>query len=238
MVVSEIIDRLSPNIAPQTTAPIQRAGENPVLSLIPAATGARAAMVPILVPIDREIKQPISIRPMTATEDGRMERQKFTVLSTPPAARTAPENPPAARKIRHMVMMFSSPTPFAITFTFSSNFSEGFWRNATVRAIRNPTTAGIALKFPLTIPIPRNETRNTPMGSSALALPFFHIFFLSSGGADLRKILQARSEPLVCPGNLPGFHNSEHYTGGHLFWQGDAYKFLVYSLPFSRKSER
>ena len=126
MVVSEIIDRLSPNIAPLTTAPIHSAMGNPVFSLMPTAIGASAAMVPMLVPIDSEIKHPISIRPITATEDGRMERQKFTVLSAPPAAFTAPENPPAARKIRHMVMMFSSPTPLVITFIFSSKFRERF----------------------------------------------------------------------------------------------------------------
>ena len=58
-----------------------------------------------------EIKQPITKRPATAMLPGKMERPKFTVLSTPPAARTAPEKAPAAKKIRHMVKIFSSPTP-------------------------------------------------------------------------------------------------------------------------------
>ena len=86
MVVSEIIDRLSPNIAPETTAPRHRAPAIPVFSLIPTAIGARAAMVPTEVPIAVEIKQPMTNSPATATGGGRMDRPKFTVLSTPPAA--------------------------------------------------------------------------------------------------------------------------------------------------------
>ena len=56
---------MSPNIAPQTTAAVQTAIENPVFSLIPAAIGARAAMVPMDVPMDTEIKHPITKSPAT-----------------------------------------------------------------------------------------------------------------------------------------------------------------------------
>ena len=106
-----MMDKLSPNIAPQTTAPAQIAIQKPVFSLMPAAMGASAVIVPTLVPMDMEIKQPITKRPATAMPPGKIERPRFTVLSTPPAARTAPEKAPAARKIRHIVRMFSSPTP-------------------------------------------------------------------------------------------------------------------------------
>ena len=119
IVVSDIIDRLSPNMAPHTTAPMQTARENPVFSPIPTAIGASAAIVPIDVPMDTEMKQPMINKPTTAILAGRIDKPKLTVLSTPPAAVTAPENPPAHRKIRLMVMMFSSPTPFDITFIFS-----------------------------------------------------------------------------------------------------------------------
>ena len=101
-------------MAPHTTAPIQMAASYPVFSLIPAAIGARAAIVPMDVPMETEIKHPITNSPATATWDGRMDSPKFTALSAPPAAVTAPENPPAQRKIRLMVIMLSSPTPFAI----------------------------------------------------------------------------------------------------------------------------
>ena len=66
MVVSEIIERLSPNIAPDTTAPRHRGRVKSVASLIPTAMGARATIVPTDVPIDMEIKQPIKNRPSTA----------------------------------------------------------------------------------------------------------------------------------------------------------------------------
>ena len=85
--------------------------EKPVFSLMPAAIGASAVMVPTLVPMEMDIKQPITKSPATAIPPGKMDRPKLTVLSTPPAARTAPEKAPAAKKIRHMVKIFSSPTP-------------------------------------------------------------------------------------------------------------------------------
>ena len=144
IVVSEIIDKLSPNIAPQTTAPIQTAIGKPVFSLIPTAIGARAAIVPMEVPMETEIKQPITNKPTTAKLEGKMERPKLTVLSTPPAAVTAPENPPAHKKIKLIVMILSSPTPFAITEIFSSKESPLFCTNATHNATKNATIAGIA----------------------------------------------------------------------------------------------
>ena len=141
--MSEIIDKLSPNIAPHTTAPIQIAIANPVFSLIPTAIGAKAAIVPIDVPIDTEIKHPIIKSPTTTIPAGKIERPKLTVLSTPPAAFTAPENAPAQRKIRLIVIIFSSPTPFEMILIFSSNANDLFCINATANAIKNATIAGI-----------------------------------------------------------------------------------------------
>ena len=144
IVVSDIIERLSPNIAPQTTAAIQTARGNPASSLTPTAIGANAAIVPIDVPMETEIKQLITKSPDTIKCAGIRDRPRFTVLSTPPAALTAPENPPAQRKIRLIVMIFSSPTPFAISLIFSSKLTFLFCRNATNSAMRNATIAGIA----------------------------------------------------------------------------------------------
>ena len=144
IVVSEIIERLSPNIAPHTTAPMQILSANPVFSLIPTAIGASAAIVPMEVPIETEIKHPIRNRPATAKCAGINDNPKLTVLSTPPAAVTAPEKPPAQRKIRLIVMMFSSPTPLAITSIFLLKLNSLFCKNATNNAIKKATIAGIA----------------------------------------------------------------------------------------------
>ena len=51
-------------------------------------------------------------------DGGIMDNPRFTVLSTPPAALMVPEKAPAARKIRHMVTMFSSPIPLDMIASF------------------------------------------------------------------------------------------------------------------------
>ena len=65
------------------------------------------------------------------------------MLSAPPAAWTAPEKAPAARKTRHMVRMFSSATPLAITFSLALKSRARFWTQATNRAMRKATMAGV-----------------------------------------------------------------------------------------------
>ena len=65
IVVSEIIDRLSPNMAPQTTDAMQTAIGNPASLLTPTAIGASAAIVPMDVPMDTEIKQLMIKSPAT-----------------------------------------------------------------------------------------------------------------------------------------------------------------------------
>ena len=55
-------------------------------------------MVPTEVPIEIEIKRPITNRPMTAMPGGIRESPRLTVLSAPPAAVIEPEKAPAARK--------------------------------------------------------------------------------------------------------------------------------------------
>ena len=143
MVVSDIMDRLSPNMAPPTTAPAQTAMENPVFWLIPTAMGARAVIVPTEVPMDMDIKHPMRNNPATATLEGRMDSPRLTVESTPPAAFTAPVKAPAARNMRHMVMMFSSPTPCAASLIFSAKPSSLFCTKAARSAIKKATMAGI-----------------------------------------------------------------------------------------------
>ena len=118
IVVSEIMDRLSPNMAPHTTAPRQIAVPRPVSCAMPIPIGAMAVMVPTEVPMETEIKQPMIKRPVTAIDGGIIESPRLTVLSTPPAALMVPEKAPAARKIRHMVTIFSSPIPLEMIASF------------------------------------------------------------------------------------------------------------------------
>ena len=47
-------------------------------------------------------------------------------------------------KIRHITITFSSPMLLVTLSSFSLNFRRGFCINATTRAIRKPTIAGMA----------------------------------------------------------------------------------------------
>ena len=143
IVVSEITERLSPNIAPQTTAARQMAPGKPVFVLMPIAIGVSAAMVPTEVPIESEMKQEIKNSPATATDGGKIVRLKLTVLSTPPAADTAPEKAPARRKMMHMSMTFSCPMLRVARTSFSPMLCLLFCRNATKKASKKATMAGV-----------------------------------------------------------------------------------------------
>ena len=116
--VSEIMDKLSPNIAPEAEAATQSTGEYPVACEIPTAKGTKTVIVPTEVPMAKEIKQPIKNRPTTAKEVGRKFKATLTVAVAPPAARTMPEKAPAVKKIRHIVMILSSANPLAIKVIF------------------------------------------------------------------------------------------------------------------------
>ena len=143
IVVSEIIDKLSPNMAPQITAPTQSASGIDAVSLIPTAIGVKATTVPTEVPIEIEIKQAMIKIPTTAMFAGRILSPKFTALVAPPAAVTDPENAPANKNTKHIIIIFSSPAPLAAMLNFSEKLTFLFCKNATIRAIIKPTGAGI-----------------------------------------------------------------------------------------------
>ena len=84
MVVSEIIDKLSPNIAPPTTVAVVKASEISVASEIPTPTGANAATVPIDVPIATEINAPTMNKPANKNCPGIKDNPKLTVELTAP----------------------------------------------------------------------------------------------------------------------------------------------------------
>ena len=113
MVVSEITERLSPNIAPPTTVPIHRGSDSPPFVATTTAMGARTVMVPTLVPIAIEIRQAIMKRPGTANLAGRILSSILAVLTAPPAALAMPLNAPANRNMRSIVVILSSPIPWA-----------------------------------------------------------------------------------------------------------------------------
>ena len=81
MVVSDMKDRLSPNMAPLTTVPAQRRTEIPPFRATTRAIGARTLMVPTLVPMDMEIRQAMTNRPSIAKFAGMMFNSMFAVLT-------------------------------------------------------------------------------------------------------------------------------------------------------------
>ena len=111
MVVSDMNDRLSPNMAPLTTTPSIRASGIPVLSAIPTATGAKATIVPTDVPTEMDMKQAAKKIPAANRLPGRMDIARFTVASTAPIALAVCANAPARMKINtiSMILLLAAP---------------------------------------------------------------------------------------------------------------------------------
>ena len=142
MVVSEMNERLSPNIAPPMTEPMHSARWNPDAFATATAMGTISVIVPQDVPMAVETKHETMNSTATANRAGICASMKYatdSALLRP----TTPTNTPAARKIRIIVIMFLSPTPFAMTSSLSSNDSARFCRQATRIAARNATTIGM-----------------------------------------------------------------------------------------------
>ena len=125
IVVSEIKERLSPNMAPPTTEPIQSATPKPELFATATAIGAIRVIVPTEVPIARDTKALTTKSTRTANLAGIKESRKYATLSAL-LLPTTPTKIPATMKISTMVIIFLSPTPLAITANLSSNLSFGF----------------------------------------------------------------------------------------------------------------
>ena len=140
IVVSEMNDRLSPNIAPPTTMPTQKGSDNPPLFDTAHAIGTRTEIVPTLVPIAIEIRQAIRKSPGTANLPGMMLRSMLAVLDAPPASEAIPLKAPAIMKMNSIVTMLSSPIPLAQMCIFSSKESLRFWKKAAIRAMENART--------------------------------------------------------------------------------------------------
>ena len=110
MVVSEMKLRLSPNMAPPMTEPMQSGREKPETLETATAMGTISVIVPQEVPMAVETKQEATNSTATAVHAGVTESRKYATASALERPVT-PTNTPAARKIRIIVMMFLSPTP-------------------------------------------------------------------------------------------------------------------------------
>ena len=76
MVVSEIKERLSPNIEPPTTLPMHRGREMPDTEATATAMGTISVIVPTLVPMAIETKQAAINKTATAAHAGVTESRK------------------------------------------------------------------------------------------------------------------------------------------------------------------
>ena len=76
MVVSEMKDRLSPNMAPPTTLPVHSAVSKPDACATSNAMGMMRVMVPTEVPMAVETKQATTNSTATANRAGMMSSMK------------------------------------------------------------------------------------------------------------------------------------------------------------------
>ena len=141
IVVSEINERLSPNIEPPITEPIQSAISNPDALDTDTAIGVINVIVPTDVPMATDTKQATTNNTATENLAGISDNMKYATLSAL-LLPTTPTKEPAARKIRSMVIIFLSPTPCAMISSFLSKFTALFCKQATRTAVRNATTIG------------------------------------------------------------------------------------------------
>ncbi len=111
MVVSEMKERLSPNMAPLTTTPSIIATGRPVFAAMPTATGERATMVPTEVPTEIEMKQAARKMPAARRFSGRMAIARLTVASTAPISLAVWAKAPARMKIKTISMMLLLAAP-------------------------------------------------------------------------------------------------------------------------------
>ena len=143
MVVSEIKDKLSPNIAPPTTTAAIRDRGSPVWADRPAATGVRATIVPTEVPTETEITQAARKIPAASTLPGKMESVKLTVASTAPIALAVCANAPAKIKIITISIMLALAAPLQNSSMRLCNVPPLLIQTATIEDNTNATVIGI-----------------------------------------------------------------------------------------------
>ena len=113
IVVSEMKERLSPNIAPPITEPMQSGTLNPEAVATDTAIGVISVMVPTDVPIAVETKHATMKRTATAKRGGITDSMKYATLSAL-LRPTTPTNAPAASSARSTAEApLPSPKDFA-----------------------------------------------------------------------------------------------------------------------------
>ena len=90
--------------------------------------------------MDMEMRDAMTNMPGTAMLPGRSSSRKFAVLAAPPAAFAMPPNMPANRKMKIMMVMLSSPMPFAQRWIFSSKVRLRSCAMAVIHAMVNART--------------------------------------------------------------------------------------------------
>ena len=90
IVVSEMNERLSPNIAPPTTTPQIRGSETSILPASSIAIGATAVTVPMDVPIENEMTHAMRKSPGSTILAGVTESMRFVALVVAPIAPATP----------------------------------------------------------------------------------------------------------------------------------------------------
>ena len=125
IVVSDIKERLSPNIAPPMTEPMQSARSNPEASETAAAIGAINVIVPTEVPIAVDTKHATTNNTATENLAGISESMKYATLSAL-LLPTTPTKLPATRKINNIVIIFLSASPCAMMDNLSSKLTSLF----------------------------------------------------------------------------------------------------------------
>ncbi len=126
IVVSLMKERLSPNIAPPTIVATQNGRLSPAAAATLTAIGVSTEIVPHEVPIAIEMRHAMMNSPGIAKLAGMMFKSICAVLAAPPASLAIPLNAPASRKMNSMIVMLSSPMPFAHAVIFSLNDSSLF----------------------------------------------------------------------------------------------------------------
>ena len=97
MVVSEIMERLSPNMAPPTQAPMTIGRLILPLMAAATATGMTAETVPMEVPVAVPMKAEMMKIPAARNLTGTRDSPRFTVASLPPIAAAVEAKAPAKR---------------------------------------------------------------------------------------------------------------------------------------------
>src|SRR5699024_2052708 len=153
IVVSEIIDKLSPNIPPPMTAATGKATGIPRCSATLTAIGVSATTVPVDVPIDIEIKQ-LTTKTTTINKlGGSTVIPELTMESTAPVAAATAANAPAKMKINARQIILLSPAPLQKISSLWLKLSFLFINKEKILAMRMATMTGI-LNSPVKMAVP------------------------------------------------------------------------------------